>query len=382
MTDRPAPSKIIEGGRVRLVARSKDQASEMFSLINKNREHLGQWMPWEKSTQKVEDTLAYMELAESWWNQFTTFDFSVFEKASNKLIGSFGLHSLNWSKQTCELGYWIDEASQGKGYITEAVLMGEKIALDLGFHRVLITCDRLNTRSKRIPEKLGYRLEAIQIDECIDHHGQQRDTLQFVKLLNPKKEGQSTENLPRGYSMEELGAESFWTNVEKKMEDVFSNDLIFRVREIYSDSEREKLKELSQNFQHPYVYHMVVRNGADVVGWTWGYQDSRDSFYMVNSAILPGHRGRGLYSRLLQVTLQKLVDKGFQRIWSRHNNTNNEIIIPKLKHGFQITGTELSDIFGSLIHLTYFTNANRKKVLSFRSGHLRPDEELKKVLDL
>lgn len=382
MTDRPAPSKIIEGDRIRLIARSKDQASEMFSLTEKNRAHLGRWMPWEKSTQKVEDTLAYMELAQTWWDQRRTFDFSVLEKTSNRIIGSFGLHSLNWSKQTCELGYWIDEALQGKGYMTEAVRMGEKIAFDLGFHRVLITCDRLNQRSKRIPERLGYRLEAIQIDECIDHHGIQRDTLQFVKLLNPKKEGQNTENLPRGYSIEELDAESFWENVEKKMEDVFSKDLIFRVREIYSDLEREKLKELNQSFQYPYLHHAVVRNGADVVGWTWGYQDSRDSFYMVNSAILPEHRGRGLYSRLLQVTLQKLVDKGFQRIWSRHNNTNNEIIIPKLKHGFQITGTELSDIFGSLIHLTYFTNANRKKVLSFRSGHLRPDEELKKVLDL
>jgi ribosomal protein S18 acetylase RimI-like enzyme len=154
------------------------------------------------------------------------------------------------------------------------------------------------------------------------------------------------------------------------------------VREIYSEIEREKLKALNKSFNHPYLYHAVVRNEMNVVGWTWGYQDSRDSFYMVNSGVLPEHRGKGLYSRLLQTTLQKLVNKGFQRIWSRHNNTNNEIIVPKLKHGFQITGTELSDIFGSLIHLTYFTNTTRKKVLNFRSGHLRPDTEIKRVFDL
>lgn len=382
MSDHPTPPKTIEGSRIRLVARTSDQASEMFSLIDKNRKHLGRWMPWENGTQKVEDSLAYLELAQIWWEKRSTFDFSVYKSATREMIGSFGIHSINWNKKTCELGYWIDEANQGNGYITEAVQIGEKIAAELGFHRIVVTCDRLNRRSQEIPKKLGYRLEAVQLDECIDHHGQQRDTLQFVKLLNPKIEGQITDNLPKGYAIQELDSDPFWEIVEKKMEEVFANDLIFRVREIYSDLEREKLKSLNERFQHPYLHHAVIRHDKNIVGWTWVYQDSRDSFYMVNSGVLPEHRGKGLYSRLLQFTLQKLVNKGFQRIWSRHNNTNNEIIIPKLKHGFQITGTELSDVFGALVHLTYFTNPTRKKVLNFRSGHLRPESEIKKVFDL
>lgn len=200
--------------------------------------------------------------------------------------------------------------------------------------------------------------------------------------LDPKIEGQITDNLPKGYAIQELDSDPFWEIVEKKMEEVFANDLIFRVREIYSDLERGKLKSLNERFKHPYLHHAVIRHDKNIVGWTWGYQDSRDSFYMVNSGVLPEHRGKGLYSRLLQLTLQKLMNEGFQRIWSRHNNTKNEIIISKLKQGFQITGTELSDVFGSLVHLTYFTNPTRKKVLNFRSGHLRPDSEVKKVFDL
>lgn len=381
MTNHPMPPKNVEGNRTRLIARKNDQAAEMFNLIDKNRENLGRWMPWEKETQKVEDSLAYLELAQSWWEARSTFDYSVYAKDSDKLIGGFGLHSINWEKQSCEFGYWLDQSYQGKGLMTEVVQIGEALAFDLGFHRIVITCDRLNLRSQQIPKRLNYRLESTQIDECIDHHGQYRDTLRFVKLLNKKVEGKITENLPKDYSIQESNSDSFWRDIEKMKEDIFSNDLILRSREVYSDLEREKLKILSAEYKHPFLYHAVVRHHDNVVGWTWGYQDSRDSFYMVNSAILPDHRCKGLYSRLLQVTLEKLINKGYQRVWSRHSMTNNEIIIPKLKQGFQITGTELSDVFGSLIHLTYFTNATRKKVLNFRSGLQRPDAEIKKLFE-
>lgn len=103
---------------------------------------------------------------------------------------------------------------------------------------------------------------------------------------------------------------------------------------------------------------------------------------MVNSAVLPAHRGRGLYSRLLEVALTTLIDKGFQRIWSRHNTTNRAILIPKLKRGFLISGTELSDVFGSLVHLTYFTNPLRRQAMDFRSGQARPQQELRNALKL
>lgn len=378
----PSPPKIVEGKRIRLIARHNDQASEMFALVDKNRKSLGRWMPWEKETQSVADSLSYLELAQLWWTEGTTFDFSVFDKLNNKMVGSFGLHSINWIKKSCEIGYWLDEAYQGRGYISEAVLLGEEMALNLGFHRLVITCDRLNQRSQNIPRRLRYRLESLQIDECIDHHGQHRDTLRFVKLLNIKVDGHITENLPAGYSIQELDSEPFWKLVEEKKKYVFSDNLIPHGRSLLSDQEREKLKVLGEAFRRPYFYHAVLWCHSEVVGWTWGYQDSPESFYMVNSAVMPEHRGRGLYTRLLQGTVDKLVEKGFQRIWSRHTYTNNQIIIPKLKQGFQITGSELSDTFGSLIYLTYFSNPLRKKVLSFRSGESRPDDEIKKIFDL
>jgi len=202
------------------------------------------------------------------------------------------------------------------------------------------------------------------------------DDLQFS--LNLK----SDRYWPEGYSIKECDSKEFSKAIDGQIERVFENDLILNVRDILSDLEKNKLKTLNENFKHPYQQHLLILHKGELAGWTWGFQDSRESFYMVNSAILPQHRRRGLYSLLLEVTLEKLIEKGFQRIWSRHNFTNTSIIVPKLKNGFHITGTELSDTFGALIHLTYFTNEIRRKVLDFRAGQLRPDKELKEIFKM
>jgi len=380
----PHPPTVVEGERIVLKARERDHAAEMYSLVDRNREHLKPWMPWEATTLSESDSQSYVELAQGWWKKGSTFDYSVFEKSSSKMIGSFGLHSINWEKKTCEFGYWICRSHQGKGFIAEAMRIGESLAADLGFHRLVVTCDKLNVNSQAVPRRLGYKLESIQIDECTDHHGRLRDTLQFSKLINPEVDGLITDNLPSGFGIKLCDSDEFWAaGIRKQMEIIFDGEgLVLRPPEILSDSEKSKLKSLNQDYKYPYLYHSLLLHNDQLAGWMWGYQDSRESFYMVNSAVLPAHRGRGLYSRLLEVAMEQLVEKGFQRIWSRHNTTNNAIIVPKLKRGFLITGSELSDVFGSLIHLTYFTNSVRRKAMDFRSGQLKPDQEIRKVFGI
>jgi hypothetical protein len=58
------------------------------------------------------------------------------------------------------------------------------------------------------------------------------------------------------------------------------------------------------------------------------------------------------------------------------------VIVPKLKAGFVISGFEVSDIFGILIHLTYYFNEIRRKVIDFRVGQLVPDEQIRQLLGL
>lgn len=374
--------KTITGKKIQLKARTIDQAQDLYNLIDKNRDHLKLWMPWVEGTKSVEDSKKFLQLMTDEWNEARVFDYSIYDIKTNKLIGSFGLHSINWSTKSCALGYWIDKDYEGKGCILEAVQLGEKLAYNLGFHRLIITCDRKNERSQKIPRILNYKLESLQIDHSI-FKNKYGDNLNFVKLMNPIIPGQITENLPAGFSIKESVREEFWKLVESEQEKVFmNNELIFRANEIISKEEMDKVKSLNSHLPRSFEYYLLLLHEGKLAGWSWGRQDSIDSFYMVNSAVLPEYRGRGLYSRLMEAILEKTTSLGFQRIWSRHNMTNNAIIIPKLKRGFFVTGTELSDLFGVLIHLSYFTSQTRQKVLDFRTGHLRPDEEIKKIFKI
>ena len=69
-------------------------------------------------------------------------------------------------------------------------------------------------------------------------------------------------------------------------------------------------------------------------------------------------------------------------ISSKHSATNNRVIIPKLKAGFVISGLEISDRYGTLVRLEYFTNPKRRELMDFRSGQALPDLGLRELLGL
>lgn len=155
---------------------------------------------------------------------------------------------------------------------------------------------------------------------------------------------------------------------------VFGDSLILFPE--YSESERAALRSLRSHMGSPLELSYGVFLGDDLVGWHIGEQQSGGEFYMRNSAIIPQHQRKGLYSAMLQVVIKDLLALGFQVISSRHNTTNNAVIIPKLKQGFVITALETTDIFGTLVHLKYFANERRKKTLDFRVGQYLPDDLL------
>ena len=64
--------------------------------------------------------------------------------------------------QSAYVGYWVDEAHAGKGYMPEALVCVCRAAFeDLHLHRVQISIIPRNTASRRVVEKLGIRDEGI-----------------------------------------------------------------------------------------------------------------------------------------------------------------------------------------------------------------------------
>ena len=100
---------------------------------------------------------------------------------------------------------------------------------------------------------------------------------------------------------------------------------------------------------------------------------------MVNTGLLEAHRGKGIYSKLLPIIIERVKREGFQIVYGRHRANNNAVLIPKLKAGFVITSFEVSDLFGVLVHLSYFFNESRRKGYDFRVGSKIGADEMKRL---
>lgn len=187
-------------------------------------------------------------------------------------------------------------------------------------------------------------------------------------------------SIDKDYQIKEMGQEEFSPLFEKYTKQIFDDEAeVFRFREHLNPSEAEKVKELKARLGNPYILRLGVFFNDSFVGWFYGYQESAETFYMCNSAVLPEHRKKGLYTELLKMVLETVIPMGFQKIYSRHSLTNNAILIPKLKAGFVLTTFEASDMFGLLVHLTYFPKPIRRKVLDYRVGQVKRDQELDNI---
>lgn len=187
--------------------------------------------------------------------------------------------------------------------------------------------------------------------------------------------------LPSDYRFVELPNDEFQKRWAEWGEKIFtSNDTSLDFQKILSEAERSQIKALNKNLNQLVRFNLCVFKGDEFCGWFTGDQYNHETFYMRNSAILPEHRRQGLYTALMYEIIDRVEKMGFQIILSRHTTTNNSIIVPKLKAGFMITALEVSDRFGTLVHLSYYFNEKRRQVMQFRSGDLRPDGDLKAAL--
>jgi GNAT superfamily N-acetyltransferase len=143
-----------------------------------------------------------------------------------------------------------------------------------------------------------------------------------------------------------------------------------QLRDLLSDAEKERFRHLHTQFGNPGMIRLFLMHRTERIGWFMGHQENPDTFNMMNTGILPSHQGKGVYKAFLARLLEHLQAEGYQKVSSRHVATHNGIIIPKLQAGFVITGMELNEVHGWLVHLSYYFNAGRKDALMKRAGRV------------
>ncbi len=125
---------------------------------------------------------------------------------------------------------------------------------------------------------------------------------------------------------------------------------------------------------HTAAHSPMVRFGAYVdgqlVGWSCGWLERGNCFYMANSGVTPKYRCQGIYSALLQAVLKHARERGAHVVRSQHSVLNNLVIVCKLKCGFHISGVSFSAQMGSLVELVHHLSEPRLALFRSRVIHL------------
>jgi RimJ/RimL family protein N-acetyltransferase len=157
--------------------------AELQAAVAESIDDLRPWMPWADHVPTVEEDEERVRRGRAHFLTREDLLLLLFLKGTHTLVGSSGLHRIDWSVPRFEIGYWVRRRFAGQGYITEGVRGITRFAFEtLGARRVEIRCDARNERSQQVAERAGFELEATLRKHAVAVDGSLRDTLIYVHL--------------------------------------------------------------------------------------------------------------------------------------------------------------------------------------------------------
>lgn len=144
--------------------------AELYAAIERNRARLRTWLPWAGLSYDQNDLLAFLQQREI--DNAARVSLTTHIRFHGELCGAIGLHAFDLRHRSTSIGYWLDEAYEGRGIMTRAchAIVTEGFR-EYGLHRIEIRCATGNSRSSAIARRLGFVEEGIlrEAEWLFDH---------------------------------------------------------------------------------------------------------------------------------------------------------------------------------------------------------------------
>ncbi len=131
-------------------------------MAQRNHAHL---FPFEannplRSLRSEADAETLMWRFEAEWDAHKHFFLGAWAGSDGVFVAQIYIGVVNWTLPEFEIGYFVDVAHEGQGYVTEAVQGTLHVLFeDLQAHRVRLRCSDANPRSARVAERCGFLRE-------------------------------------------------------------------------------------------------------------------------------------------------------------------------------------------------------------------------------
>jgi ribosomal-protein-serine acetyltransferase len=157
-----------------------DDAEEIYSLISENREYFSTYLLWAENTSSSHYTRSFLERRIKEAKQGEAIILSITKEQS--IIGFIGVEIDIWNHKG-EIGYWLSKPHTKQGYMLHsAEVLVDYLFKNKVLHRIEILCAESNIESQKIPQKLGFQLEAKLKDRALTKSGYE-DSLIYA-LIN------------------------------------------------------------------------------------------------------------------------------------------------------------------------------------------------------
>ncbi|MFP6593515.1 MAG: GNAT family N-acetyltransferase [Dehalococcoidia bacterium] len=133
-------------------------AERLFELIDSNRAHLREWLPELLAIETVEQEREWLQerIADTGGEK------PLLIIVDDNVVGVIGAN-IQEQNASADVGYWRAEGQQGRGITTRscAAIVDELLRVK-GLNRIVIRAAVENTRSRAIPERLGFIHEGVE----------------------------------------------------------------------------------------------------------------------------------------------------------------------------------------------------------------------------
>ncbi|MCK8607414.1 GNAT family N-acetyltransferase [Apilactobacillus ozensis] len=175
------PEFEVNNQKVKLEATSENHAKDLYEAIDNDRQNMRKWLPWVDDMQSVEDEQDFIQYATVEMEKQKLLMLTIM--VNNQPAGLIDLHSISNVSKHASVGYWLSSNFQGHGITTKALENITKIGFDvLELHKIIVLAAVDNSKSKAVPERLGFKHEAT-----LSQHILVRDKFMDVDLYSKIK---------------------------------------------------------------------------------------------------------------------------------------------------------------------------------------------------
>lgn len=158
-----------------------DDVAQWISVRGRNHARLKPFEPtWKLDSLTAEFFSRRLARQAAEWRDDRHYAFLIFRQDTNALVGGVNVNNVcRGAAQFASIGYWIDGASEGKGYMSDALRALIPVAFnDLRLHRLNAAILPHNDRSRHLLERVGFVEEGFA-PSYLEIDGQWQDHILF-----------------------------------------------------------------------------------------------------------------------------------------------------------------------------------------------------------